>query len=126
MEVDTKSGEFWAIVELMGHLRIAGKVSPSPLCPGTLIRVDVPAVEGVQAFTKLISQSAIYALTVTDEETARAMVTYEQPRAMDAWTIKQAMAALPGPVAAGTPDDDDGGDPQDPIDDEPDEERVTF
>jgi len=44
--------ELWAVVELFGHQRIAGKISEHNL-GGTFVRVDVPSVGGRPAFTKL-------------------------------------------------------------------------
>ena len=62
--------ETWGLLELMGHQRIAGKLSEENF-GGTFIRVDVPEVNGTPAYTKLFGQSAIYAVTFTSEEVAR-------------------------------------------------------
>lgn len=91
----TQAQEFWAIVELMGHQRTAGRVSPSPLCPGQLIRIDVPEVGAVQGHTIMVNQSAVYRITVTDEKTARAIVAMDKPAVMSEWTIDQALRAMP-------------------------------
>lgn len=63
--------ELWALVELFGHQRIAGAVSEYNL-GGTFVRVDVPAVDGRPAFTKLYGQNAIYAITFVDRDVALA------------------------------------------------------
>jgi len=60
----------WGLLELMGHQRIAGKLSEENF-GGTFIRVDVPEVNDTPAYTKLFGQSAIYAVTFTSEEVAR-------------------------------------------------------
>lgn len=62
--------ETWAIVELMGHKVMAGHVEEVEIAGQGFIRLDVPAVEGQQQFTKLLNPSAIYAVTPTDEPTA--------------------------------------------------------
>lgn len=62
--------ESWAIVELMGHTRIAGKVTEAEIGGGKLLRVDVPAVGDKQPLTKYFGTVAIYAITPVDEETA--------------------------------------------------------
>lgn len=67
----TEEQDLWAVVELFGHQRIAGKVSEYNL-GGTFVRVDVPAVGGRQAFTKLYGNSAIYGLTFCDRDVALA------------------------------------------------------
>jgi len=93
--------EQWAIVEIMGHQRLAGKVSEQAIGGASFIRVDVPEVAGCQPFTKLLGSSAIYAITITDEETARAAAGYFQQKPMDEWSARQ-MLSLPEPEQSGT------------------------
>lgn len=62
--------ETWAIVEIMGRSRIAGKVSEQSVAGAQMLRVDVPKTSKREAFTKYYSASAIYSITPTDEETA--------------------------------------------------------
>lgn len=64
----------WCIVELMGHSQIAGLVSEQALGGETFIRVDVPETSRTSAFTKMYGKGAIYAITPTDETTARAFI----------------------------------------------------
>ena len=66
-----KDQELWAIVELFGHQRIAGKISEHNL-GGTFVRVDVPKVNGRPAFTKLYGHNAVYAITFVDRDVALA------------------------------------------------------
>jgi hypothetical protein len=60
--------EAWAIVEIMGHVRIAGKVSEQVVAGTTLLRVDVPKTSQHDGYTKFYGASAIYAITPTTEE----------------------------------------------------------
>jgi hypothetical protein len=62
--------EAHAIVELMGHARIAGKVSEETIAGAALLRVDVPKTEQREAYTKFYSAGAVYSITPTDEATA--------------------------------------------------------
>ena len=57
----------YAVVEMMGHKRLAGRLSHSPV-PG-LLQLDVPAKGGF--ITQLINPSAIYRVTITDEQSVR-------------------------------------------------------
>lgn len=67
----------WAVVELMGHQVIAGEVGEEMVAGTTMLRVDVPEIEGVlptdkqAAFTRFFGGSAVYSLTPTSEEVAR-------------------------------------------------------
>ena len=63
--------EVWGIVELFGHSRIAGRLSEHQL-GGNFVRVDVPAVGGHAAFTKLYGEKAIYAISFVDRDVALA------------------------------------------------------
>lgn len=70
----------WAIVEIFGHTQISGYVSEYSFGGSAFVRIDVPAVDGVPAFTKLYGQGAIYSITFTDELTARRAVASIRPR----------------------------------------------
>lgn len=61
----------WAIIELFGHQRIAGRVSEQTIGGGNMIRVDVPAVGKAPAFTRFYGAAAIYSITPTSEEVAK-------------------------------------------------------
>jgi hypothetical protein len=65
--------EMWALVELFGHNKIAGKVTEAELGGGSLIRVDVPSVKERQPITKYYNVKAIYGITPVDEATATRM-----------------------------------------------------
>lgn len=62
--------ELWAIVELMGRQTVAGKVTEVQIAGKGMLRVDVPAVGAIPAFTKFYSPTAVYAITPVSEEIA--------------------------------------------------------
>ncbi|MFH2074224.1 MAG: acetyltransferase [Pseudomonadota bacterium] len=92
-----KQFEEWAIVEIFGHQRIAGKVSEQTIGGCSFVRVDVPECPKHQAFTKLYGQGAIYAMTITDEKTARMAAESYAPEPMDRWTMQRMIEQLPAP-----------------------------
>lgn len=63
--------EGWAIVELMGHRVIAGRVSEESQYGAAMLRVDVPGNDDSTCITQFYGGSAIYALTPCDEAAAR-------------------------------------------------------
>lgn len=71
---DKKTGdsppELWAVVEIMGHKRYAGRVSEYSQLGVPLVRIEVPDVDGQPAFEKLFSGPAIYCVTPCDKEAA--------------------------------------------------------
>jgi len=102
-----QSFDQWAIVELFGHQRIAGRVSEQTIGGCSFVRVDVPEIKGNPGYTKLYGNSAIYAVTITDEQTARAAAQYLKPIPMDAWTITNMVNALPEKTGVENEDVDD-------------------
>jgi len=68
---ETAAQDTWAIVEIMGHSRYAGRVSQDAALGVALLRIDVPEVDGLPAFTKLFGAASIFAVTLCTEEAAR-------------------------------------------------------
>lgn len=86
--------EFWAIVEIMGHQQIAGKVSEETIAGAAMLRVDVPEVEDQPQFTKFYSASAIYAITPTEERIARAAASSMRARPVELWRLNLTQTQL--------------------------------
>ena len=102
----------WAIVALMGHQQIAGRVTEAELGGGKLLRIDVPEVDGRQALTRFFGTAAIYDITFVSEETARAFASRLRPEPIAVWDArtlleksKSSQPTLPGE----TDDEDDDG-----------------
>lgn len=103
METAESKLEGWAIVEVMGHGRFAGQVSEHKIGVAVLIRVDVPAVGNMPAFTKLIAPAALFGITPCDETTARTAA--EEFRSTPVY-LYSAAPRLSGPAASPNPDSD--------------------
>ena len=95
----TDKFEQWAIVEIMGHQRYAGLVTEQVVGGTSFLRVDVPKINGLPGFTKLFGSSAIYAMTIVDEETARAAANADRQRPLDEWSARQMLEAMGKPVS---------------------------
>jgi hypothetical protein len=65
----------WGIVELMGHKVVAGKISKSEMLGKPMLRVDIPAVGNIPAFTQMYGEAAIYCVTFVSEDIARQTAT---------------------------------------------------
>lgn len=82
--------EQWAIIELMGHQKIAGRYSEH----GPMHRVDVPNGDGSFRFTRLYSPQAIYSITFVDQDTALAAArVFDQP-AITIWELTREIKRL--------------------------------
>lgn len=93
--------EGWAILELMGHRRFAGKLTETEFAGGTFLRLDIPGPDGEPTATQLYSPASVYCITFTTEETARAVAQRSQPAPVQRWELPAA------PPAPETGDDED-------------------
>lgn len=84
----------WAILELMGHRKLAGKVTEAAIGGGSFVRIDMPMNDGSMS-TQFYSPGSIYCITPTTEEIARAMAKGYQPEPVNRWELKQ--LSMPDP-----------------------------
>lgn len=101
---DQQPFEHWALVEIFGHTRLAGRVSEATIGGCSFVRVDVPETSRDAAFTRFYGQGAIYSITLVDEAVARAAV--ERLHAAPLSIYLPQLQAIPQ-RASGAPDDDD-------------------
>ena len=88
MSDDTSTFEGWAILELMGHRRLAGHISEATIAGATFLRLDVPAPTGDGCVaTQYYAPGAVYCLTPTDEVTARRVAGLAQPAPVARWEL---------------------------------------
>lgn len=99
--------EGWAILELMGHRRLAGYLSEETVAGGAFVRIDVPGPSAEEAdsvlgwfATQFYAPAAVYCITPTSEETARLIAARNKPTPAYRWELE------PAPVYAGRDDDD--------------------
>jgi hypothetical protein len=80
----------WAILELMGHVKMAGYVTEEELFGDTIGRIDIPANEetGEESFTQYFGASSIYRLTPTTEQIARAFAREWRPVPVQPWRLQ--------------------------------------
>lgn len=80
--------ELFAIVELFGHQKLAGKVAEQSIGAATFIRIDVPETKTQPAYTRLVNPSAIYAINPTTEEVANLKAQQLESKPIEAWDIR--------------------------------------
>lgn len=83
--MESQGFDSWAIIELFGHQKIAGRVREETLGGCSFLRVDVPECGGQEAFTKYFGNSAIYSMTPTSEAVARAALKQIRPEPVNVW-----------------------------------------
>lgn len=83
--------EGWAILELMGHRRLAGWVKEEEHFGTGLIRIDVLHGEAMErdVTTQYYSPQALYALTPTTEEVVRAAARSNDVAPVSRWELRE-------------------------------------
>lgn len=108
MSEETKFGQ-WCVVELFGHQRTAGYVTEQVIAGQGYIRVDTPAVEDQEAFSRLFGPGAIYSIIPTTEEVVRAYAARNVAAPISPYMLK--LPQLPKPAVDDYNDETDGYDP---------------
>jgi hypothetical protein len=88
----TEQFDIWAILELMGRQKIAGRVTDRVVAGSGFLNVNVPATSKNPAFTRLISPSSIYAINPVTEEVARAAAEQINEAPIQAWDVREHIA----------------------------------
>lgn len=101
----------WAIVEIFGHTRIAGRISEQSFGGAALVRVDVPPVtvqeacyamvngerervmkpRTIPAHTRSLGGGAIYSINWVDEATATVAAQSIKHEPISAYSIREAL-----------------------------------
>lgn len=84
--------EGWAILEVMGHRRLAGFVSEVEMYGVKMCRIDVPSEPPA---TQFYGGGAIYCMTATTEEMARAVAKTMNVAPVQRWEMPQLTAPAP-------------------------------
>ena len=86
--------ELFAIVELFGHTKMAGKVTEQNIGVATFIRVDVPATKTQPSFTRLLNPSAVYAINPVTEEVVQYTAEQITSKPIQAWDLQEMQKRL--------------------------------
>jgi hypothetical protein len=97
-ETEREAWEGWAILELMGHRKLAGFVSRVEIAGAAMLRLDVPGDDGMPGATQFYAPASIYCLTPTTEEIARGLCVRNKPAPVTRWE-------LPSPKPENEPED---------------------
>jgi len=89
MTEESTAFEGWAIVELMGHRRLAGHVSEQQIAGTAFLRLDVHDPDG-EVVTQFYAPNAVYCITPTTEELARKLGEKARPQPVTRYELEPA------------------------------------
>jgi hypothetical protein len=92
----------WGILELMGHVRTAGRITEEEKFGCKLGRIDIPKDDGF--VTQYFGGSSIYRLSPCTEEVARAVAKTSVPSPVHSWELPKQITTV---VSSVDHDDDD-------------------
>ena len=101
----------WAIVEIMGHTRLAGYVTEEQVAGATMLKIEVPAIAGDRPrdpFVRYYSAGSIFSISPCSEEHARQVVEWDRPNPTPVWLPEPAKLLPAGAVEGDYLDDDSG------------------
>jgi hypothetical protein len=104
----------WVICELMGRVRLAGRMTEQQIAGGHFMRLDIHKETGPAVITQLIPPppgGPVYRITITTEAVARKIGARSVPEPVARWELEP-----PRPSAAAREGQD--SDPDEDLDDE--------
>lgn len=84
--------ETWGIVELMGHVRLSGRLSEENHFGSVLGRIDIPQLDGSMV-TQYFSGSSVFRITPTSEQIARDIALSDKPKPIQVWELRNFLPA---------------------------------
>lgn len=86
--------ETWAILEQLGHRRLAGRVSEVEMFGVKMGRIDIPQADG-KMMTKFFGGGSVYSMTIVNEEAARAVAAGIHCKPVEPWEMPKALPPAP-------------------------------
>ena len=91
MELAQEKFESFAIVEIMGHTKIAGMATTMQFGNTVMLRVDVPETSKQPAFSKMYGMSSIFSISPVDEATAIAHAEALEVKPIMVWEVERSI-----------------------------------
>ncbi len=87
MEKKLEFFETWALLEIMGHVKIAGKIRERNVFGVVMCEIEVPAIGNVPAWSKMYGGASIYSVTPLSEEDAKRKAEMLSAKPYETWEI---------------------------------------
>lgn len=77
----------WCVVELMGHLKLAGHVTEAQIGGASFLRIDVPNAEGETSYTRYFGAGSVYSITPVTKDVCLAVAQRSNQKPAFAWDL---------------------------------------
>jgi hypothetical protein len=101
----------WAVISLMGHKTLAGRLTEEEKFGVKLGRVDVPTGDGFR--TEYFGGGSIYGIQIVSEQVARDVCKRTVPAPVSPWDYPKAIQSQQAPIPMTLSDDWEGNNPDD-------------
>jgi hypothetical protein len=105
----TERFDLWAIVEMLGHRRVVGRVTEQVIAGAGFIRIDIPAEDGSIGHSQIIAPGSVYAITPLSEDAARIAAHRQVIEPVTVWDLPQHIRHAIEASTSAEDIDDDGG-----------------
>lgn len=92
----------WAIVELMGHVRVAGRLSEEEKFGAKMGRLDIPQGDGF--VSQYFGSGSVYRITIVTEDVARHVSKQTTAAPVSPWDFPKTLAPAPDLYSDSDPD----------------------
>ena len=92
--MENQKFESFALIELFGHNRMAGKVTEQTIGGSSFIRVDVPETEHQPSFSRILNPSAIFAINPVTEEVVKELAKNINNTPIQEWDVRDVVAKM--------------------------------
>jgi hypothetical protein len=93
-QTPTETIDTWGVLEIMGHVRVAGKIRTVAIGGTAVLRIDIPQEDG-SLRTSYYGLGSLFGLHPTDEATARAEAERATPPPIHHWGLLSPGRARP-------------------------------
>lgn len=95
--MEPKTESVWAVVELMGHVKLAGRLTEEEKFGAKLGRLDIPQddplIAGQTVFvTQFFGGGSVYRITLVTEAVARHVAKKSSPEPVHSWDFPKQLA----------------------------------
>lgn len=93
-----QSFDQWVVLSLLGHKRLAGKLTETNIAGAGFLRIDIPDKDGNTINTEYYSPTSVYSIQPVAKEIAVALATQLGPAPVSKYEVKHLLPEAKEPI----------------------------